>query len=137
MKLVKASALIACALLVAAGTRGTEVTQSQIDQFQKGTATVADVEGKIGLPQKTLSMDNGDTAVDYILLDESPNAASFVPGARLVAGGMNVHEVRTEFEFDKSGHLVGVTVNQRDMECLHKNCPTDTTPRQPGTAPAK
>jgi hypothetical protein len=118
-----------------AGTRGTVVTQAQIDQFQKGTATITDVEGKLGMPQKTHPLDNGDTVVDYILLEEQANVASYIPGARLVAGGMNVHETRVEFEFDKASHLVGATTNQRDMVCIHKNCPTDTTPWQPATAP--
>jgi outer membrane protein assembly factor BamE (lipoprotein component of BamABCDE complex) len=135
MKLVRICAILSCAAVCMAGTRGTVVTQAQIDQFQKGTATMTDVESKLGMPQKTHPLDNGDTAVDYILLEEEANAASYIPGARLVAGGMNVHEVRVEFEFDKSSHLVGAVANQRDMVCIHKNCPTDTTPWQPATAP--
>jgi hypothetical protein len=135
MKLVKISAILVCATLCMAGTRETVVTQAQIDQFQKGTATLGDVEGKLGMPQKTHPLDNGDTAIDYILLEEQANTASFIPGARLVAGGMNVHEIRVEFEFDTSSHLVGAVTNQRDMVCIHKNCPTDSTPWQPATAP--
>ena len=135
MKLVKTTAILACAVVCMAGTRGTVVTQAQIDQFQKGAATLSDVEGKLGVPQKTHPLDNGDTAIDYILLEEQANTASFIPGARLVAGGMNVHEIRVEFEFDASSHLVGTMTNQRDMVCIHKNCPTDTTPWQAATAP--
>ena len=135
MKRVKISAILSCAVLCMAGTRGTVVTQSRIDQFRKGAATLTDVEGKLGMPQKTHPMDNGDTAVDYILLEEEANTASYIPGARLVAGGMNVHEIRVEFEFDASSHLVGVTTNRRDMVCIHKNCPTGTTPWQPAAAP--
>jgi hypothetical protein len=136
MKLVRVAAILSCAVVCMAGTRGTVVTQAHIDQFRKGAATLTDVEGKLGMPQKTHPTDNGDTAIDYILLEEEANAASYIPGARLVAGGMNVHEIRVEFEFDNSNHLVNVTTNQRDMVCIHKNCPTESTPWQPATAPA-
>ncbi|MGD0190928.1 MAG: hypothetical protein ABSD74_09330 [Rhizomicrobium sp.] len=135
MKLVKTVAILSCAALCMAGTRGTVVTQAQIDQFRKGISTLGDVEGKLGMPQKTHPADNGNTAIDYILLEEEANTASYIPGARLVAGGMNVHEIRVEFEFDASSKLVGVTTDQRDMVCIHKNCPTETTPWQPATAP--
>jgi hypothetical protein len=50
-----------------------------------------------------------------------------------VTGGMNVDEIRVEF--DTSSHLVGAVTNQRDMVCIHKNCPADTAPWQPATAP--
>ena len=105
--------------------QGTEISQAQIGQFQTGTATVADVEGKLGMPQKSGPMPNGGTALDYILLDEKPNGASFVPLARLAAGAMDVHEARVEFQFDTSGHLVIVSTDQRDMVCPHAACGAD------------
>ena len=134
MRLANGVLLLAGILLLTAGTRGTEVTEAQIDQFKPGVATVADVESKLGLPQKTRPLDNGKTAADYILLQEEANTASYIPLARLAAGGMNVHETRFEFTFDASGHLIGEETNQRDMVCIHKNCPTETTPWQPGKA---
>ena len=67
MKLIRVAAVLACGLLLTAGTRGTEVSQAQMDQFQKGVATIMDVEGKLGMPQRTRQVDNGDTAADYIL----------------------------------------------------------------------
>ena len=134
MRVVNSALLLAVILLLTAGTRGTEVTQAQIGQFKPGAASLADVESKLGLPQKTRPLDNGKTAVDYILLQEEANAASYVPLARLAAGGMNVHETRFEFTFDASGRLIGEETNQRDMVCIHKNCPTETTPWQPGKA---
>jgi hypothetical protein len=105
-----------------AATKGTEVAQTQISQFQIGAATMTDVQGRLGMPQKSGPMPNGGTALDYNLLDESPNGASFVPLARLAAGAMNVHEVRVEFQFDAAGHLAAVRTDQRDLVCPHAAC---------------
>ena len=88
MKIVKVSAIALCSLLFIAATKGTEVSQAQIGQFQIGTANVLDVEGKLGQPQRSGPTSDGGTALDYILMDESPNAASFVPLARLAAGAI-------------------------------------------------
>lgn len=132
MKLAQISAALACAVLLSAGTRGTEVSQAQIAQFQTGVATIMDVETKLGMPQKTIQLDNGDTAADYILLQESANGASYVPIVRLAAGAMNVHEVKVEFEFDKAGHLVSVQTSQRDLVCPHRVC-SDEVKSQPWT----
>jgi hypothetical protein len=125
MKLTQTVAAAVWGLALIAATRGTEISQSQIDQFQKGTATISDVESRLGMPQRSRPSQNGGTLVDYILLDESANAASYLPFARLVAGAMYVHEVRTEFEFDSSGHLVSAQKGQRDMVCPHRTCPPD------------
>jgi hypothetical protein len=125
MKLLKVSAVALCSLLFMAATKGTEVSQTQIGQFPTGTATVMDVEGKLGMPQKSGPTPNGGTALDYILLDESPNAAAFVPLARLAAGAMNLHEVRVEFQFDGTAHLMAVRTDQRDLVCPHPACGPD------------
>jgi hypothetical protein len=117
-------------LLLATGagadqTKGTEVTQAEISQFQIGVATIQDVEAKIGMPQKSGPLDNGGTVADYILLQESANAASYVPFARLAAGAMNVHETRVEFQFDSQGHLAAVRTSTRDLVCPHRVCGSD------------
>src|SRR5580698_5858533 len=125
MKVLKVSIIALCSVLLMAATKGTEVSQTQISQFQTGTATVMDVEGKLGMPQKSGPTPSGGTALDYILLNESPNTASFVPLARLAAGAMNLHEVRVEFQFDGAGHLASVKTDQRDLVCPHAACGPD------------
>ena len=122
VKLAKISAVAVSSLLLAAATKGTQVTAAQIGQFAVGTATVLDVENKLGMPQRSGPAATGGTALDYILMDESANAASYVPVARLVAGAMNLHETRVEFQFDASGHLAAVVTSQRDLVCPHKIC---------------
>jgi hypothetical protein len=125
MKLLRVAALAGSSLLLMAGARGTEVSQAQIAQFQPGVATLSDVEAKLGAPTKTGPSSGGGTAVDYILLDETPNAASAVPFARLAAGAMNLHESRVEFQFDASSHLVAVATSTRDLVCPHRACTAD------------
>jgi len=48
MKLLKVSAILICGALLIAATKGTQVTQSQIEQFKKGVATILDNRGKAG-----------------------------------------------------------------------------------------
>ena len=132
MKILKVSAIASCWILLCAATKGTEVTAAQISQFQIGVATVLDVEGKLGMPQRSAPTSSGGTALDYILLDKSANAASYVPLARLAAGAMNLHETKVEFQFDGQNHLTAVQTSQRDLVCPHTACSADQL-RQPWT----
>ena len=125
MKFLKVCVIAGCWMLLCAATKGTQVTAQQIGQFQIGVATVLDVEGKLGMPQRSGPTANGGTALDYILMDESANAAAYVPLARLVAGAMNLHEMRVEFQFDGQSHLIAVQTSQRDLVCPHRVCSPD------------
>ena len=125
MKSAKVLGTAICWFLLVAATKGTEVTAAQIGQFTVGTATVLDVENKLGMPQRSGPAATGGTALDYILLDESANAASYVPLVRQVAGAMNLHETRVEFQFDAAGHLAAVQTSQRDLVCPHRVCGAD------------
>lgn len=110
---------------VADQTKGTEVSQTEIGQFQTGVATIGDVESKLGTPQRSGPLASGGTTADYILMQESANAASYIPVARLVAGAMNLHETRVEFQFDSAGHLAAVQTSTRDLVCPHRVCGPD------------
>ena len=77
------------------------------------------------MPQRSGPTADGGTALDYILMDESANAAAFVPLARLVAVAMNLHEMRVEFRFDGQSHLIVAQTSQRDLVCPHKICSAD------------
>ncbi len=132
VKVLKVCAIVGCWLLLCAATKGTEVTTAQISQFQVGVATVLDVEGKLGMPQRSGPTSDGGTALDYILMNESANAAAYVPLVRQVAGAMNLHETRVEFQFDGQSHLVAVQTSQRDLVCPHTICSADEL-KQPWT----
>jgi outer membrane protein assembly factor BamE (lipoprotein component of BamABCDE complex) len=111
------SAIVAGTTMGTTHDRGTQVQQSQIDQFQKGVATAADVEARLGKPQSTGQTANGDQTLTYVYAKGSPNAASFVPVVRWAAGSAQWHSTRVDFEFDKSGHLLDTRSSQSDADC--------------------
>jgi len=111
------SAIVAGTTAGATQGRGTQVQQPQIDQFQKGVATVADVEAKLGKPQTIGQTANGDQTLTYVYAKGSPNAASFIPVVRWAAGSAKWHSTRVDFEFDKTGHLLSSQSSQSDTDC--------------------
>jgi hypothetical protein len=104
----------AVAVLTACTTVGTQVEQADVDRFQKGTATPADVIAKLGKPQETGHKDNGDTTLSYVYMKGSPKAATFIPVVGLFAGGADMHSTRVTFEFDPAGRLLTVESAQGD-----------------------
>jgi len=111
------SAVVTATTLGATSDRGTKVEQSQIDQFQKGVATEADVEAKLGKPQSIGQTANGDKTLTYVYAKGSPNAASFIPVARWAAGNAKWHSTKVVFEFDATGHLLNTESSQSDTDC--------------------
>lgn len=108
--------LIAVSLvaLSACTTVGTQVEQSQVDQFQRGVTTPVDVQARLGAPQETGHKDNGDTTLSYVYVKGTPKAATFIPVVGIFAGGTDMHQTRVTFEFDPSGHLLTVESAQGD-----------------------
>jgi hypothetical protein len=111
------SAVVTATTLGRTNGGGTQVQQSQIDEFQKGVATVADVEGKLGTPQSTGQTASGGQTLTYVYAKGSPNAASFIPVVRWSAGSAKWHSTRVEFEFDNTGHLLNTQSSQSDTDC--------------------
>jgi outer membrane protein assembly factor BamE (lipoprotein component of BamABCDE complex) len=117
------SAFVAATTTASTQDRGTQVQQSQVDQFQKGVATEADVESKLGKPQSTGQAANGDKTLTYVYAKGSATATSDVPVVRWMAKGTQWHSTRVDFEFDKTGHLVNTASSQSDTDCtLAGNC---------------
>lgn len=104
----------ALAVLGACVSVGTQVEQADVDHFQKGVATPAEIVAKLGAPQETGHKDNGDTTLSYVYVKGTPKPASFIPVVGLFAGGADTHSTRATFEFDPSGHLMTVESAQGD-----------------------
>jgi hypothetical protein len=102
------------AALTACTSVGTQVEKADVDHFQKGTATPAEIVAKLGAPQETGHKDNGDTTLSYVYMKGTPKAATFIPVVGLFAGGADMHSTRVTFEFDPSGHLLTVESAQGD-----------------------
>jgi outer membrane protein assembly factor BamE (lipoprotein component of BamABCDE complex) len=108
------AALAIIATLSGCSTVGTQVEQADVDRFQKGVTTPADVIAKLGAPQESGHKDNGDTTLSYVYLKGTPKAATFIPIVGLFAGGADVHSTRVTLEFDPTGHLLTVESAQGD-----------------------
>ncbi len=117
------TAIVAATTTAATQDRGTQVQQSQVDQFKKGVATEADVEAKLGKPQSIGQDANGNKTLTYVFAKSSPNAASYIPAVRWAAGSAKWHSTRVDFAFDKTGHLLSAQSTQSDTDCsLAGNC---------------
>ena len=108
----------------ASKTSGTQVDQAQIDQFQKGVATVADVEAKLGQPQKTARNPDGGLTVTYTGTSATGNAQSYVGGARWAKGSETTITTRNvAFAFDSRGKLVDARATESSLKCKFGECP--------------
>jgi hypothetical protein len=106
--------LLSVAVLAACVSVGTQVEQADVDRFQKGVTTPAEVVAKLGAPQETGHKNNGDTTLSYVYMKGTPKPATFIPVVGLFAGGSDTHTTRVTFEFDPSGHLLTVESAQGD-----------------------
>ncbi len=109
----------------AAKTSGTQVDQAQIDQFQKGAATVADVEAKLGQPQQTVQNPDGGFTLTYTGKSATGNAQSYVAFARWANGSETTITTRNvAFTFDSRSTLIDTNVTESSLTCKFGNCPS-------------
>ncbi len=105
-------------------TSGTQVDQAQIDQFQKGVATVTDVAAKLGQPQQTAQNPNGGLTVIYTSKSATGNTQSYVPFARWANGSETTITTRTvAFAFDSGGKLADTNSTESSRTCRFGQCP--------------
>lgn len=105
-------------------TGGTEVDQAQIDQFQKGVATLTDVEAKLGQPQGTVHNADGGITVTYTQTSAAGNAQSYVPFARWAKGSETTITTRNvAFVFDARGKLINAGATESNQSCQFGKCP--------------
>jgi outer membrane protein assembly factor BamE (lipoprotein component of BamABCDE complex) len=85
---------------------GTKVTPEQVAQFEQGKTTLAEVVTKLGPPNSTTTLGNGQTILVYVHISSSANAATFVPVVGLLAGGATGTSNSATFTFDNKGILM-------------------------------
>jgi outer membrane protein assembly factor BamE (lipoprotein component of BamABCDE complex) len=101
---------IVCMLLLAGCvSSGTQVTEQQAAQFQKGVTTEAQVTAKLGAPDSTTRNDDGSRIDSYTYISASANAVDFIPYVGLLAGGSTGKYTTVAFIFDSAGVLKGYT----------------------------
>ena len=108
----------------ASKTSGTQVDQAQIDQFQKGVATVADVKAKLGQPQQTTRNPDGSLTATYIGKSATGNTQSHVMFARWAKGSETTITTRNvSFIFDARDKLITAKATENSQTCKFGECP--------------
>jgi len=101
--------LISALLLTGCVSMGTQVTEEQAGQFQKGVTTEAQVIAKLGTPDATTRNDDGSRMDSYTYIKSSANAVDFIPYVGLLAGGSTGKYTTVAFSFNSAGVLKGYT----------------------------
>ena len=98
----QAATLLAALALAGCVSSGTQVTEEQAGQFQKGITTEQEVIAKLGTPNA------------YVRA--RPNAVDFVPIVGLLAGGATAQANTVTFTFDSSGVLKSYSATASNSE---------------------
>ena len=104
------------AALAGCVSAGTQVSEQQAQQFQKGVTTEPQVVAKLGQPTST-SLNGDGTRVDiYAFTRATPNAVDFVPVVGLLAGGAHGKTTTVAFTFDQKGVLKSYASTASDVD---------------------
>lgn len=98
-----------CVILSGCMSSGTQVTDQQAAQFQKGVTTESDVIARLGEPDSITKQMDGSAILVYMHVEARPNAVDYVPIVGLFAGGATSTTTAVSFTFDASGRLRGYT----------------------------
>ena len=110
------AAAVCVFVLAGCASSGTKVTPEQTAQFERGKTTLAEVVARLGPPNSTTMLGNGQTIIVYVYVSSSANAASFVPVVGLLAGGATGTSNTATFTFDNRGVLVSSGSSQSMTE---------------------
>lgn len=115
--------LLGMALAVlASGAWAKTVTADDVAQFKVGTATVQDVEGRLGKPQGTATNSDGTATITYVSAKSHVKGASFIPLVGLFAGGATASTSATVFTFGPDGLLKATSTNTSNVDCGVGSC---------------
>ena len=103
-------------LLVSCASTGTQVSEEQASQFQKGKTTEAEVIARLGQPDSTTRSEDGSRVDAYTYSSASATWEDFVPYVNLLAGGTKSKYTTVAFSFDKAGVLKGWTSTGGKMD---------------------
>lgn len=84
---------------------GTKVDVAQLDRFQSGVTTLAEVEAKLGPPNQTYRNSDGTTMIVYAYVHGSPSASSFIPYIGPFVGKTTATNSSVILNFDTDGKL--------------------------------
>jgi outer membrane protein assembly factor BamE (lipoprotein component of BamABCDE complex) len=98
---------IAAALLAGCTSYGTEITEAQASQFEKGKSTEDEVVGKLGRPSAMSALlPDGSHNITYSYSRLQMSAASYLPVVGALEGETNASVTVCNFTFDAVHRLI-------------------------------
>lgn len=104
-------------VLALAGSAAAKVTADDAAQFKVGTATLSEIEHKLGKPQATTTNSDGTVVITYVSLRTHVKGATFVPVVGLFAGGASAQMDTVAFTFGPDGVLKSTSTSATDEHC--------------------
>jgi hypothetical protein len=86
-------------------TVGREVTEAQLTGFEKGKTTQSEVIAKLGQPNSTMLMPNGQRSISYVFAHAQARPESFIPIVGGFVGGADSRTTVATFIFNADGTL--------------------------------
>lgn len=108
---------VVVAMVVAGSALAKPVTADDVALFKVGTATIDDVEAKLGKPQSIAHNSDGTEAVIYLATSTKVKGATFIPYIGLFAGGAKSEVHSATFTFDASGVLKSTSSTDTSTSC--------------------
>ena len=97
--------LMICLLLAGCATVGREVTENQLQGFEKGKTTLNEVVSKLGTPTSSSSTLEGKRFISYVFAHAQARPESFIPIVGAFVGGSDVRSSVVTFTFNREGKL--------------------------------
>ena len=98
-------ACAAVAMLSGCAASGVQVTEQQVQAFQKGKTTYPEVVARLGQPNANSIDSKGTRTIAYIYSEASTRPESFIPYIGGFIGGVDMRSNVVTFMFDKNGVL--------------------------------
>lgn len=99
--------LVAAALLLAGcAASGTQINESQIAEFVPGKTTVADVVGKLGVPNQTVTGPDGTKTLVYSYVQVQTRPETLIPVVGAFIGGADVKTSVAVLRFSRRGVFI-------------------------------
>lgn len=108
--------MLAAALIAGCVSSGTQVKDAQLDQFQKGVTTEADVTKALGPAQSVSRTSDGKRILVYVGTHAQAKASSFIPVVGLFTGGATAHVTTVSFTFGPDGKLADYTSSESNSD---------------------
>ena len=101
----KIVAVLLLGTLFGCATAGREVTEAQLAGFEKGKTTQSEVTAKLGQPNSSTVMMNGQRSISYAFVHAQARPESFIPIVGAFVGGADSRVTVTTFIFNTDGTL--------------------------------